>query len=165
MINNNAKYRRQLFLSITAVIAVAGIVIFAQLNDAASYLNVRGERRHQLPGNFTKLRFGLSQSDVLSLVGSPVAESRNKKYVHKTDKEWADLQRDADDMAKLSDANKAPSMRLIRAGAELQHRAKEIWRYQPNPHLSIVLSFDENSRLIGISSAPVAPPQPGRRMG
>jgi len=116
----------------------------------------------KLPKAFESLRPGMSQSDVIAAVGQPKSKGANPKFVRKSPAEWAEMERQAGELAKAnSDPDAAPDLRMLKINAELEHRTKEIWTYQPTDQLYDTLSFDESGRLIksGMSIVNNAPPK------
>jgi len=91
---------------------------------------------------------------IVAAVGQPKSKGGNAQFVRKSPAEWAEMERQARDLAKAnSDPSAAPDLRMLKINAELQHRTKEIWTYQPTEQLYDISSFDEQGRLIKSGTA------------
>jgi hypothetical protein len=134
---------------LAASCAIAAFFAFRPTESPAAAKLAASVHLLELPKAFQSLRPGMTQSDIVAAVGQPKSKAMNAKFVRKSPSEWAEMERQAHDLATAnSDPNAAPDLRMLKINAELQHRTKEIWTYQPTEQIYDILSFDEQGRLI-----------------
>jgi len=142
-------------LSMAAVV-LAVVVTMRNLHGSAL---AGGSAGPVLPGVYGSLRAGMTQSEVVAKLGIPSAKSVNAKFVHKSPEEWARLQAQVDaTAAQFNDPSAVPSPPLMKLRTQMQHRIKDIWQYEPNKTIYLVLQFDESGRLLKWATAPAMPP-------
>ena len=106
-----------------------------------------------LPGGFGKIDPGLTESQVLALVGPPRTKGRYPRYEQKPASYWAALQQQADAGGKLAVYGSTPSLAYIKARAELTHRYKDVWQYKPTPSTVMTLYFGDDGTLLNMGLA------------
>lgn len=149
-------HKRYTIAFLGLIFVVTGFISYSFIASGSKIVLDPNHSVNSLPGNFNKIQIGMKQDKVIALVGEPVNKSMNEKFVHKTRQEWQQLQQEVDNLSQKNvETETAPSPRILKLGAELQHRTKEIWRYRPDQRLNVVLSFDENGILLGIGSVRV----------
>lgn len=107
----------------------------------------------ELPATYNKIKIGMNENKVLSTIGIPTKKGTNPKFTHKKQDEWLALQQEADKLSLAeSNSNSSVNMQLVKINAELSHRIKDIWTYQPNSEVYMVLSFSEEGILLNIGT-------------
>lgn len=136
------------------VVAAAGFVIFKSLHAATA--NLRGQAPAptvKLPPAFSNLKSGMSEDDVVALIGKPDSRSVNPRYEFKTAAQWAALHKQEDAASNDSDLGGAASPTEIRIGGMLAHQVKENWMYDPKDSNAFeALSLDGTGHLLKFAS-------------
>jgi|SRR5579883_2101309 len=101
-----------------------------------------------LPSTFASIKAGMTEGQVVSLVGQPVLKSRYAKYEKKTPAYWTTLQNEVNANSSASAYGNAPSLKFIRARMELTHRYKDVWLYKPKPNVLMTLYFGDDGILL-----------------
>jgi hypothetical protein len=99
-----------------------------------------------IPAKFRVLKLGLTEQEVLAKLGAPMVRRTNPRFEAKSPEEWAKIQATLD-LAR-DDPGTAPTKALLKAGAEMEHRTKDVWQYDAGNNSLVVVSFDAGGRLI-----------------
>jgi len=111
----------------------------------------------ELPAAFGRLTPGMTQDQVVAIIGKPMSVSSNAKYERKTAAEWQELRRQVDGLSRGAQSSDAPAdMHLLKLNAALSHRIKTLWRYQPNANMYAVVSFDDGGNVVSVGSGSVS---------
>ena len=119
-----------------------------------------------MPAMFAQIAMGMSESQVLALVGQPRDKSVYARYKHETPQYWASLdQQVANAPADQSAYDSVPDFTVMRAKALLTHRFHDIWWYRPTAAMTMVLYFNDDATLgnIGYRGTGKAPSEPPKR--
>ena len=126
---------------------VAYLVIAHRSSEAAM-------KSEGIPSKFAGIQVGMSESQVLSLVGQPLYKSRYAKYENKPPAFWAALQKQAAAAEADQTGNDgAPNMASIRAASQLTHQYRDVWQYKPVPTLLLTLYFSDQGTLLNMGTA------------
>ena len=141
-------------------VVVVGLAAWTVLSTSRAEPKIYGSAKPaQLPGGWPSIRDGLSQVQVVALVGKPLHEGANRHFEQKTPAEWVKIQAEADtDASATNDLNSSISPKDIRLNAELEHRIKSLWQYSPVKGIDAVLSFDEQGNLMRFDYIPAVQP-------
>ena len=140
---------------LSSFILVAGVVLALVLLHVES-----ATRAHTSPAPYAatlfshlaQIRIGMSEQEVVAILGEPKLTRVYPKFEHKTDAQWAALEIVGNrDMIEMQQSNTPPNRDMVRLTTELTHRYHDEWAYQPNPTQLIILFFDEHGRLANIA--------------
>ncbi len=145
-------------------IIICGLVAIGGTLGAIAYHSFRPASSQnfgalKLPGGFQKLTPGMSESDVIAAVGPPQTKSVNRKVIHKSDADWANLQAQVDADNNSTSLSSATNPQATLRALQLEHRIKDTWRYSPSSHIYAILRFDDQRHLVRIDTG-VAPQSP-----
>lgn len=140
-------------------VAAAGLMIFKSLHAANNAPRPTAAPAVKLPPAYSDLKIGMSEDQVVALIGKPDSRSINPRFQVKTPAQWAALHKQEEAASNDNDLSGAPSATEIRIGGILAHQVKENWRYAPkggNAYAS--LAFDGAGHLLkwGSGVAPMA---------
>ncbi|HEX5324937.1 MAG TPA: hypothetical protein VFW40_14215 [Capsulimonadaceae bacterium] len=129
------------------VVAVGAFVLISMKHPPA--------KGAQIPPGFAAIKVGMSESQVVSLVGQPLSKSRYAKYEKRSPQYWEALQKKVDAASGSPVYGDAPSLDLIRARTELTHRDKDVWQYKPSSRIVMNLYFGDDGTLLntGVNAA------------
>ncbi len=140
-------------LIIVCVVTAAGLIIFKSLR-AANNAPKPPMPVVKLPPAYNNLKIGMSEAQVVALIGNPAARTMNPRFEFKTPTQWAALHRQEEAASNDSDLAGAPSATEIRIGGILAHEVKENWRYEPKgSNAFVALAFDGTGHLLKWGSA------------
>jgi hypothetical protein len=136
------------------IIAICGFVLTRSVRSYESSLPqthplakpVAGKPSGSLPAAYYRLMPGMTAADVVALIGKPETRSLNPKFETKTPEQWAAIQAVVDSAS--SDTSVAPDRNVLKAGAELSHRIKETWQYDPEQYSSVRVFFDGGGHMV-----------------
>jgi hypothetical protein len=95
----------------------------------------------------------MTEAQVATLLGKAEAVSVYPKFEHKSASEWAKILEQANAAAAGSlSSDAAPSLKSIKAQAELTHRFRDVWEYKPSKTRMVTLYFGEDGTLLNVES-------------
>lgn len=142
---------KTIFLAVITVCVViaAGFVVFKALHAANNVSRSNPTFSVKLPPSYNDLQIGMSEAEVVALIGQPAARNINPRYEFKTPAEWAALHKQEEAASDDSDLDGAPSATEIRIGGILAHQVKENWVYDPKgSNAYAALAFDGTGHLL-----------------
>lgn len=131
-------------------LAAAGFVLFKSLHAANIAPRPSSALVAKLPPAYNDLKMGMSEAQVVALIGKPATRTPNPRYEFKTAAEWAALhQQENAASGSDSDPGGVPSATEIRIGGILAHQVKENWLYEPKGgNYYAALAFDGTGHLL-----------------
>jgi outer membrane protein assembly factor BamE (lipoprotein component of BamABCDE complex) len=144
-----SRSRSSLYLLVIVVTISIGVVVVDQTRNKPPL-----PTSSTLSGAFARVKPGMSEKDVQSLLGTPIEKSVNRKFENKTDQDWtkivSDVRRPESDPSSNSSA---PDPQVLREGAELSHRYHDIWSYYPSPQEVVTIYFDKNREVLQLNAS------------
>ncbi|HEX5324938.1 MAG TPA: hypothetical protein VFW40_14220 [Capsulimonadaceae bacterium] len=143
---------KKILLPVILILALAGgayVVIAHRVVPVQTSANSAA-----VPDRFMAIKVGMSQSQVLSMVGPPHQKDHYARYEHKPAAYWAQVEKEAAPaIVDQSIDSATPSLASIKAAAQLTHRYKDIWIYKPVPTLMMTLYFGDDGTLLDMGTA------------
>jgi hypothetical protein len=108
-----------------------------------------------MPGPITRLKLGMTQEQVLALVGPPEDRSVFRKFEHKTPAQWAQIESQREQaLAVSADSHGNPGPQAMIDALELTHRFHDVWLYRPYQSILLTLYFGEDKILRNVEYLP-----------
>jgi hypothetical protein len=135
---------------LVAVIATVGFVGYRSLPHADAQKQAAAIAT---PPTFAAITMGMSQAQVLSLVGPPKSKTVDPKWENKTPAEWAQIEQEAGDYGTgdgtdLQDGSVPIDFKRAKVASELSHRIKTTWTYPAGPNMAFAVSFDNDQKVM-----------------
>ncbi len=131
------------------VMAVAGVAVFKSLHTAGGAPKPASPPVAKLPPAYNDLKIGMSEAQVVALIGQPDARIVNPRFEYKTPAAWAALHKQEEAASNDADLGGAASATEIRIGGILAHQVKENWSYAPKgSNAYAALAFDGTGHLL-----------------
>jgi len=138
--------RTTIIALLIVLIAGSGSYVIHSMRSQASGSEPAKVRAFNIPPKFQGLEVGMTEQAVLAKFGSPQQRKTNPRFEVKPEEQWLALQATVN--APTNDPDAAPTKAVLKAGAELEHRVKDVWMYPAGVSASLVLAFDGTGHLI-----------------
>jgi hypothetical protein len=140
------------FLLVQGVTAICSLTILG-CGLCAKPSTELGFTPGQLPASFYTVKCGMTDQNIQAVLGKPRSMQVNPHFETKSDAEWDQIQSkvDSEKQAEL-DPSSIPDPNFTKLNAELEHRVKVIWVYDPAPRIWASICFDgHNTAVMGAS--------------
>jgi hypothetical protein len=155
---------KKLICSTILILGVICIVLLSR-GQAVHHSNVVfGRASKHGPDRASQIKVGMTEADVISLMGNPMSQRVYPKFEHKTPAQWAVIQDRADSEASFAaaDLNGGVLPQTLKDETDLTHRFHDVWLYQLSGPILMTLYFGEDQTLLNIAFSRAMPrPKPG----
>ena len=145
-------------IGLSVICVVCGFVAVRSIHSASDSKSAVSPTPVGLPSSYADIQAGMTEGEVIKALGRPLQRSVNPRFENRSEKEWAEIQTEAQAAGAERDASAAPSVQLLRLGAELNHRVKDSLRYKANSSVYVTFTFDGSDRLLQRWTIPVTTP-------
>jgi hypothetical protein len=152
-----------IILVLVAVCIASAFVLMRSVRNASANVPQPVPASIVLPAAYNTIRVGMTEKQVITTLGEPTNRTLNPRFETKTAQQWADIHSQLQAAnASNSDLSAAPTMAVLKLGAELNHRIKDTLRYDPSKTDYVMFTFDGSHHLLRMWALPnssSAPPK------